>query len=73
MNPVDELLTEVRQALWDTDRAQVLIADDLGISQKHLSMIRQGHAEPSMGLLRRLCSLLGVRARAAGLTDGAAQ
>ena len=40
--------------------------------REHAAMMREhpgmGHAEPSMGPLRRLCSLLGVRARAAALT-----
>jgi transcriptional regulator with XRE-family HTH domain len=61
MNPVDELLRDVVQALWDTPRAQVVIADELHISTKHLSMIRQGHSEPSLALLRDLCRVLGVR------------
>lgn len=64
LSPVDALLNAARQALWDTPRAQVLIARDLGISTKHLSMIRQGHADPSLDLLRRLCALLDIPAAA---------
>jgi hypothetical protein len=57
----DVCVAVVRQALWDTDRAQVLIARDLDISQRHLSSIRQGHADPSLDLLRRMCALLTPR------------
>lgn len=58
VNPVDALLDDVRGRLLVTSRPQVLIARGLGITPKHLSMIRQGHADPSLGLLRRMYSLL---------------
>ena len=60
MNAVDALLDQVRAAVEVSDRPRVFIERDLGISQKHLSMIMRGHADPSLNLLRRMCDVLGI-------------
>lgn len=61
-NPLDQLVERVIAALWHADRTQVEIARELDISRKHLSEIRNGHAEPSLELLRHMCDVLGIGA-----------
>lgn len=60
MNPVDALLNEVRDAMDNSGRAQVVIARDLGISEKHLSNFMQGYTDVRLPLLRRMCDLMGM-------------
>lgn len=60
MNPVDVLVVEIRRAVLKSGRAQVAICNELGISQKHLSEFMNGRSEPSLPVLRRLCSVLGM-------------
>lgn len=53
-NPFDAGIDTIFAALALSKRTQAEFAHSLGISQKHLSMIRHGHNAPTFALARRM-------------------
>lgn len=60
MNALDALMDRVKLALDVAETPHVLIAQHLGISAKHLSMVKNGRSDPSHDLLWHLCDYLDI-------------
>lgn len=63
MSQTDLMIDSIRRAMAEDGRTQGAFAADLGISEKHLSLIYNGRANPSFGLLDRMLDFLALDLR----------
>lgn len=59
-SPTDTMIDVLREAMLAQGMTQRDLADQLGISQKHMSRVFNGWADPSFKLLDRMLSTLGL-------------
>lgn len=51
----------IRAHLAETDTTQASLAEQLGISQKHMSQVLRGHVSLSLGMAERISAAIGLR------------
>jgi transcriptional regulator with XRE-family HTH domain len=59
----------VREFLARTDRTQASFAEELGISEAHLSQVLTGSRSPSLQLAVKIANLSGIRVEEFCATD----
>lgn len=51
----------IRAHLMETDTTQAALAEQLGITQKHMSQVLRGHVSLSLAMAERISAAIGLR------------